>query len=102
MLQTVRSDDDLAGSFVLVIATMLSIAVHIAGGIMTCSDSLSRIKALLLGRLAVQAGYYLTCFEGALMHITDTDHGISAAREDAAEAAGMFALHCFLPLSVGL
>ena len=22
-----------------------------------------------------EAGYYLTCFEGALMHITDTDHG---------------------------
>ena len=30
------------------------------------------------------------------MHITDTDHGISAAREDAAEAAGMFAHGCSL------
>ena len=45
--------------------------------------------------LGCQAGYYLTCFEGALMHITDTDHGISAAREDAAEAAGTA---CFRPL----
>lgn len=32
------------------------------------------------------------------MHITDTDHGISAAREDAAEAAGMFAHRCSLAI----